>query len=76
MYEMYNPTIQKVEILKLEKRLDEELYYLRDCDPKYSTFSFNMEQVQHPPGAPVPVNDIVVCTKIFQNLLLNIFVQF
>ncbi|CAD5111133.1 DgyrCDS471 [Dimorphilus gyrociliatus] len=60
LYELYNPTIQKVEVLKLEKRLDEELYYLRDCDPKYSTFNFNMEPVQHPPGAPIPVNDIVL----------------
>ena len=29
MYQMYNPTILKIEVLRLEQRLDEELYYLR-----------------------------------------------
>ena len=29
MYQMYNPTLVKIEVLRLERRLDEELYYLR-----------------------------------------------
>ena len=29
MYHMYSPTIVKIEVLRLEKRLDDELYYLR-----------------------------------------------
>lgn len=56
MYEMYSPTIQKIEILKLEKRLDEELLYLRDAPADYSTIPFNMDRVPHPPGAAVPLN--------------------
>lgn len=41
-YDMYNPNIQKIEVLKLEKRLDEQLFYLRNCPPEYSTFDFDM----------------------------------
>ena len=29
MYQMYNPTLVKMEVLRLERRLDDELYYLR-----------------------------------------------
>uniref|UniRef100_A0A915L1V6 Large ribosomal subunit protein bL19m n=1 Tax=Romanomermis culicivorax TaxID=13658 RepID=A0A915L1V6_ROMCU len=60
MYNLYNPLIQKIEVLKLEKRLDEELYYLRDALPEYSTIPFNMESVPLPPGAEVPLNRIKV----------------
>ena len=56
MYEMYNPTIQEIEVLKLEKRLDDELYYLRDAPQEHSTIPFDFEAIPHPPGAPVPVN--------------------
>ena len=28
MYQMYNPSLLKVEVLKLEKSIDEDLYYL------------------------------------------------
>ncbi|GAB6030646.1 mitochondrial 54S ribosomal protein YmL19 [Chamberlinius hualienensis] len=59
-YDLYNPTIRKIEVLKLEKRLDGELFYLRDALPEYSTFPFDMEPVLHPEGAPVPVNPIKV----------------
>lgn len=53
---MYSPLIQKVEVLRLEKRLDDELFYLRDAPAEFSTVPFNLEAVSHPPGAPVPVN--------------------
>ena len=56
MYQMYNPTVAKVEVVRLEKRLDEELYYLRDCAPEHSTFPQDMDLEILPEGAPVPVN--------------------
>lgn len=60
MYEMYNPTILKIETLKLEKRLDDNLTYLADALPEYSTFDFNIEPIAHPQGTPVPVNPVKV----------------
>ncbi|CAJ0578036.1 unnamed protein product, partial [Mesorhabditis spiculigera] len=63
MYEMYNPTIKKIECLKLEKRLDNDLSYLIDALPEYSTFDFNMEGVAHPAGTPIPVNSLKVKMK-------------
>lgn len=62
---MYCPLIQSIEVLRLEKRLDDKLLYLRDCLPEYSTFPFDMEPEQLPEGAPVPVNTIKVCNSIF-----------
>lgn len=59
-YEMYSPVIQKIEVLRLEKRLDGELLYLRDALPEYSTFPLDMEPEILPEGAPVPVNPIKV----------------
>uniref|UniRef100_A0A0N4Z700 Large ribosomal subunit protein bL19m n=1 Tax=Parastrongyloides trichosuri TaxID=131310 RepID=A0A0N4Z700_PARTI len=60
MYELYNPSILKIETLKLEKRLDNDLSYLVDCLPEYSTFDFNLEPIAHPAGAPIPVNETKV----------------
>ena len=37
-YEIYSPMLQKIEVLKLEKRLDEELFYLRDCPAEYRLY--------------------------------------
>lgn len=62
-YDMYDPTIRKVECLRLEKRLDDKLYYLRDALPEYSTFDENMEPELLPEGTPVPVNQIKVVLK-------------
>ncbi|VDM84017.1 unnamed protein product [Strongylus vulgaris] len=61
MYDLYNPTIRKIETLKLEKRLDKDLSYLVDALPEYSTFDFHMESIAHPAGTPVPVNPIKRC---------------
>lgn len=47
---MYDPSLQKVEVLRLEKRLDDELFYLRDALPEYSTFDLNMEPEIIPEG--------------------------
>lgn len=61
MYDLYNPTIQKIEVLRLEKRLDDNLTYLQDCPAEYSTIPFDLEPVRTVSGATVPVNPIKVC---------------
>ena len=60
MYEMYSPVIQNVEVLRLEKRLDEDLMYLRDAPQEYSTVPLDMEPTPLPKGTTVPVNTIRV----------------
>uniref|UniRef100_H3AQ11 Large ribosomal subunit protein bL19m n=1 Tax=Latimeria chalumnae TaxID=7897 RepID=H3AQ11_LATCH len=62
-YDLYSPRIRQIEVLKLEKRLDDNLMYLRDALTEYSTFDFNMKPVRHPPGAEVPVNKLKVKMK-------------
>lgn len=64
-YQIYDPAVQKIEVLKLEKRLDERLIYLRDALPEYSTVDLNMEPEIHAEGAPVPVNETIVKMKPF-----------
>jgi large subunit ribosomal protein L19 len=66
-YELYNPTITKIEVLKLERRLDDNLAYLRDAPPEYCTFPFDMEPVKLPPGAGVPLNTIQVKFSFFNS---------
>jgi len=56
LYDLYNPTIQSIDVLKLEKRLDDNLTYLQDCPPEYSTVPFDFTPVKLLPGAKVPVN--------------------
>uniref|UniRef100_A0A131XE38 Large ribosomal subunit protein bL19m n=1 Tax=Hyalomma excavatum TaxID=257692 RepID=A0A131XE38_9ACAR len=63
MYDLYSPLILKIEILRLEKRLDEHLRYLRDAPLEYSTFPFDMEPQTHNEGAPVPINTLKVKMK-------------
>jgi len=63
MYDMYAPSIQKIETLRLEKRLDDELFYLRDAPQEYSTFSEDMPMEILPEGTPTPLNDLVVPLK-------------
>lgn len=59
-YQLYDPIIQKIEVLRLEKRLDDELLYLRDAPNEYSTFDENMETEYLPEGTPVPINPTIV----------------
>lgn len=59
-YHLYNPTIQSIEVLKLEKRLDDDLSYLRDAPLEYSTIPFDFKPVILPPGSKVPLNNIKV----------------
>lgn len=63
LFDMYDPTMQKIEVLRLEKRLDDKLFYLRDALPIYSTFNVNMEPETLPEGSAVPVNEIKVKLK-------------
>ncbi|CAI2322881.1 unnamed protein product [Caenorhabditis sp. 36 PRJEB53466] len=63
VYDLYNPTIRKIETLKLEKRMDDDLKYLVDALPEYSTFDFHMEPQAHAAGAPIPVNELKVKLK-------------
>jgi len=59
-YDMYCPLIASIETLRLEKRLDEHLLYLRDALPEYSSFPMDMEQEVIADDAPVPVNELKV----------------
>ncbi|KAL6095893.1 mrpl19 [Pungitius sinensis] len=59
-YEMYSPRIQKIDVLKLEKRLDDNLMYLRDALSEYSTVDPEMKPVPFSPTGEVPVNKIRV----------------
>jgi large subunit ribosomal protein L19 len=59
-YEMYNPILQSIQVLKLEKRLDEHLRYLRDCPLEYSTFPIDMQPELRSPDALVPINTTMV----------------
>ncbi|XP_037079989.1 39S ribosomal protein L19, mitochondrial-like [Pollicipes pollicipes] len=59
-YPLYNPTVQKVQVLRLEKRLDDDLRYLRDCPLEYSTFAFDMEPELVSESGEIPVNTVQV----------------
>jgi len=63
MYEIYNPMIRDITVLKLEKRLDDELYYLRDALPEYSIVPFDMKPVPRAANEPIPVNETTVRMK-------------
>ncbi|XP_063242854.1 large ribosomal subunit protein bL19m [Bacillus rossius redtenbacheri] len=62
-YDVYDPTVQRVEVLRLEKRLDDRLLYLRDALPEFCTFPFDMEPEYLPEGSAVPVNPVKVKLK-------------
>ncbi|XP_063995069.1 large ribosomal subunit protein bL19m [Diachasmimorpha longicaudata] len=62
-FDLYDPVIQKIDCLRLEKRLDDELYYLRDAPLEYSTFPVDMEMELLPEGSAVPVNTLQVPLK-------------
>lgn len=64
-YDLYNPLILSIEVLKLEKRLDESLTYLRDALPEYSTFPEDMKPVPLEEGQEVPINRTLVKMKPF-----------
>lgn len=49
--------------VRLEKRLDDELFYLRDAPPEFSYFPQNMEAEYLPEGSAVPLNELKVPLK-------------
>jgi len=55
--------MRKIEVLKLEKRLDDNLMYLRDALSEYSTFDFNMQPVHYELTGDVPVNQVRYSNK-------------
>uniref|UniRef100_A0A672KSZ9 Large ribosomal subunit protein bL19m n=1 Tax=Sinocyclocheilus grahami TaxID=75366 RepID=A0A672KSZ9_SINGR len=57
-YELYNPHMRKIEVLKLEKRLDDNLMYLRDALPEYSSFNFDMQPVHYEITGDIPVSPV------------------
>lgn len=59
-YELYSPRIQQIQVLKLEKRLDDNLMYLRDALPEYSTVDPDMKPVPVSSTGDVPVNKLKV----------------
>lgn len=59
-YEMYSPRVQQIEVLKLEKRLDDNLMYLRDALPEYCTVDPAMKPHPFPATGEVPVNKLKV----------------
>ncbi|XP_061561105.1 39S ribosomal protein L19, mitochondrial [Phycodurus eques] len=59
-YELYNPRIQEIQVLKLEKRLDDNLMYLRDALPEYSTVDPEMKPLPISSTGEVPVNTLKV----------------
>ncbi|KAK7815620.1 hypothetical protein U0070_006261 [Myodes glareolus] len=62
-FELYNPRIHEIQVVKLEKRLDDSLLYLRDALPEFSTFDVNMKPVPHESSQEVPVNKLQVKMK-------------
>jgi len=63
-YDLYSPVMLKIDVLKLEKRLDDELLYLRDAPPEYSTIPFNFEYDSPSSTETVPVNSVKVCISV------------
>lgn len=62
-YDLYNPLILSIEVLKLEKRLDDNLMYLRDALPEYSTIPEDFRPTSLPEGSEVPINETLVKMK-------------
>ncbi|XP_066491173.1 large ribosomal subunit protein bL19m [Tiliqua scincoides] len=62
-YELYSPLIHEIKVLKLEKRLDDNLMYLRDALPEYSTVDINMKPVPYSVSDEVPINKMKVRMK-------------
>ncbi|KAM4867464.1 large ribosomal subunit protein bL19m [Thomomys bottae] len=62
-FELYNPRIHEIQVVKLEKRLDDNLMYLRDALPEYSTFDVNMKPEIPQSNQEVPINELKVKMK-------------
>lgn len=56
-YDLYSPRMHEIQVLKLEKRLDSDLMYLRDALPEYSKIDVDMKPVMLL-GSEIPVNTV------------------
>lgn len=59
-FEMYNPLILGIEVLKLQKRLDDELLYLRDAPLEYSTIPEDLQPDVIDEFTEVPIDKTIV----------------
>lgn len=59
-YDLYCPLILSIEVLRLEKRLDDSLLYLRDALPEYSTIPEDMKPEITSESSEVSVNKVLV----------------
>lgn len=64
-YDLYNPMLLSIEVLRFEKRLDDHLLYLRDALPEYSTFPQDMKPEPYDEDAEPPLNKLQVKMKPF-----------
>lgn len=63
-YDLYNPTIRSIEVLKLEKRLDDHLFYLRDAPLEHSHVPFDLKpEIKFSSDGEVPVNTTKIKLK-------------
>ncbi|XP_051010529.1 LOW QUALITY PROTEIN: 39S ribosomal protein L19, mitochondrial [Acomys russatus] len=62
-FELYNSGLQEIQVVKLEKRLDGSLLYLRDALPEFSTFEVNIKPVPTESCQEVPLNKLKVKMK-------------
>ncbi|XP_001365631.2 39S ribosomal protein L19, mitochondrial [Monodelphis domestica] len=62
-FDLYSPRIQEIQVMRLEKRLDDNLMYLRDALPEYSTFELDMKPEAPASSGEVPVNPLQVKMK-------------
>ncbi|XP_003737322.1 39S ribosomal protein L19, mitochondrial [Galendromus occidentalis] len=63
LYDLYSPIILEIKVLRLQKRLDDDLRYLRDALPEYSTVPWDMEPEPHREQGSVPVDETRVIMK-------------
>jgi len=62
-FDIYSPTVLKIEVIKLQRHADHHMRYLRDAPVESYTFAQNMPAVPRAPGAPVPECTLVVKLK-------------
>ena len=65
MFDAYSTSLHSIAVLKLEKRMDGQLFYLRDAPHEYSTVPFDFKPVVLPRGSPVPINSLKVHVAVW-----------
>ena len=76
MYEMYNPTVLEVEVIKLEKQLDASLYYPLIL-PLFTPLGMEiMYEMYNPTGLKVEVMELqkqLVTSLYYPSMLLILY---